>query len=114
MRFRLLSVVFVLTILLSLPRCAHHTPDSKHYIILAKYFRGDRDRHSLRTPFAYRVLVPLLAAHGPTDDLDFNFAAINVACTVAAYLLFVAYLKKLVTSSTELNVGFLLLVVSFP
>ena len=114
MRFRLLSVVVVLTILLSLPRFAHHTPDSKHYINLAKYFRGDLDRHSLRTPFAYRVLVPFLAAHGPSDDLDFNFAAINVGCTVAAYLLFVAYLKELVTSSTELNVGVLLLVVSFP
>ena len=114
MRFRFLSVIFVLTILLSLPRFAHHTPDSKHYINLAKYFRGDLDRHSLRTPFAYRVLVPFLAAHGPSDDLDFNFAAINVGCTVAAYLIFVAYLKKLVTSSTELNVGATLLVVSFP
>lgn len=114
MRFRFLSVVFVLTILLSLPRFAHHTPDSKHYINLAKYFRGDFDRHSLRTPFAYRVLVPFLAARCPSDDLDFNFAAINAGCTVAAYLIFVAYLKELVTSSTELNVGLLLLVVSFP
>jgi len=114
MRFRFLSVVFVLTILLSLPRFAHHTPDSKHYINLAKYFRGDFERHSLRTPFAYRVLIPFLVAHGPTDNLDFNFAAINVGCTVAAYLLFVAYLKKLVTSRTELNVATLMLVVSFP
>ena len=111
---RLVVVVILITVVLALPRFAHHTPDSKHYISLAKYLRGDVPREQLRGLFAYRILVPFLAATLPSDNLDLNFALINVLATILAYLVFIPYLKRFVTSQTDLNVGMLLLVVSFP
>lgn len=113
-RPRLVVVVILFTVGLALPRFAHHTPDSKHYINVAKYFQGDLPREQLLAPFAYRVLVPFLAAHLPSDNLDFNFALINVLATILAYLVFIPYLKRFVFTRTEFNVGMLMLVVSFP
>lgn len=114
MKLRFCIVVCLLTILLSLPRFAHHTPDSKHYIDLAKYFQGDLNKEDIRAPFAYRVLIPFMASLGPSKNLNFNFAIINVLCTTAAYLIFSVYLRQFFTSQTELNVGMLILIVSFP
>ena len=114
MHFRLFFVVITLTILLALPRFAHHTPDSPRYINLAKYFRSELPREQLLGPHAYRVLVPFLAAHIPSDNLAFNFALINVLATLIAYLIFIPYLKCFVTSRTDFNVGMLMLVMSFP
>jgi hypothetical protein len=111
---RLVVVVILITVVLALPRFAHHTPDSKHYINVAKYFQGDLPREQLLAPFAYRIFVPFLAATLPSDNLDLNFALINVLATILAYLVFIPYLKRFVTSQTDLNVGMLLLVVSFP
>jgi hypothetical protein len=107
-------MVILLTVVLALPRFGRRTPDSQHYIAVAEYFRGEVAREELRGPFAYRPLVPFLAARVPPANLDFNFAVINVAATVLAYLLFIPYLKRFVTSPTELNVGMLMLVVSLP
>lgn len=114
MGLRFYSITILLTILLSLPRFAHHTPDSKQYVNLAKYFRGDLPREQLRGPFAYRILVPFLAASLPSDNLDLNFALINVLATILAYLVFIPYLKRFVATRTDFNVGMLMLVVSFP
>ena len=111
---RLVWVVVLLTVVLGLPRFGRLTPDSRHYIAVAKYFRGAVARETLPRSFASRPLVPFLAARLPPANLDFNFAVTNIAATVLAYLLFIPYLKRFVTSSTELNVGMLMLVVSIP
>ena len=114
MGFRFYCIIILLTIVLSLPRFAHHTPDSKSYINVAKYFRGDLPREQLRGPFIYRFLAPLLAATLPSGNLDLNFALVNVLATILAYLIFIPYLRRFVATRTELNVGMLMLVVSFP
>jgi uncharacterized membrane protein len=114
MNFRHLAMIAAFTICLSLFRFGHHTPDSRHYVNLAKYFRGEAPKEDLHGPYAYRVLIPYLAASIPFDNLDLNFALINVAATVLAYLLFMYHLKRFVTSETELYVGMLILVFSFP
>jgi len=88
MRFRFVFVLLVLTILLSLPRFAHHTPNSKHYINLVRYYRGDLERHNLRTPFAYRALVPFLAARCPSDD--FLISTLGHPVNIAGRRAFVA------------------------
>ena len=113
-RSRLVWVVVLLTVVLGLPRFGRHTPDSRRYLAVAKYFRGEVPRERLSRAFASRPLVSFLAARLPPANLDFNFAVINIAATVVAYLLFIPYLKRFVTSSTELNVGMLMLVVSIP
>jgi hypothetical protein len=107
-------MVVLLTVVLGLPRFGRHTPDSRRYLAVAKYFRGEAARATLSRTFASRPLVPFLAARLPPANLNFNFAVINIAATALAYLLFIPYLKRFVTSSTELNVGMLLLVVSIP
>ena len=112
--FRVTLVVIIFTSLLSLPRFAHHTPDSRRYIKVAEYFRGDISRIELVGPYAYRVLVPLVAALIPLSNLDINFALLNILATILAYLIFARYLQQFVSSRTELNVGLFLLVVSFP
>ncbi len=113
-RYRFYLSIIILTVLLSLPRFAHYTPDSIHYVELAKYFRGDLSRADLFAPQAYRVLVPWVAAIIPIQNLDFNFAAINLVATIFAYFIFARYLGEFVHSRTQLNLGMLLLVVSFP
>lgn len=111
---RLVLVVILLTVILALPRFAHHTVDAKHYINVAKYFQGDLPREQLLAPFAYRVLAPFLAAHLPLSDLSASFALMNIAARIMAYLVFIPYLQRFATSRTDLNVGILMLVVSFP
>ncbi|MGH7369832.1 MAG: hypothetical protein ACREIN_02985 [Candidatus Methylomirabilaceae bacterium] len=88
---RLVWVVILLTVVLALPRFGRHSPDSLRYLALAKYFRGEVAREELRGPFAYRPLVPFLAAQLPPGNLDFNFAVIKIAATVLAYLLLIPY-----------------------
>jgi len=48
----LVLAVILLRVALALPRFGHHTPDSQHYIALARYFRGEVPREKLRGPFA--------------------------------------------------------------
>ncbi len=111
---RFYCIIILLTIGLSLPRFAHHTPDSKGYITVAKYFRGDAPREQLLGQFIYRFLTPFLAATLPSGNLDLNFALVNILATIIAYLIFIPYLRRFVATRTELNVGMLILVVSFP
>jgi hypothetical protein len=92
----------------------HHTPDSVYYIRLAEFFKGDATLSDLRPPYAYRVLLPFIAAHGPTDSLDLNFAIINIVCTIIACVVFFSYLKALGSNNTDASFGVLLLVLSFP
>ena len=114
MNRRLVLFIIVMTILLALPRFAHHTPDSAHYVALAKFFRGEVTRDSLRAPFVYRVLLPLLASYGPASALSVRFATINVMCTIMAYIVFFYYLEALFGDSTVASLGIFLLVFSFP
>jgi uncharacterized membrane protein len=58
--------------------------------------------------------VPFLAAHCLVEDLDLSFGLLNLLCTLGAYLAFVPYLRRFTHSREEVNVGMLLLVVSFP
>ena len=113
-RLRGAVVVTALTIVIGLPRFAQHTPDSPQYVELARYFRGDTERDRLAAPYAYRVLTPFFAAQLPMRDVSINLALINVLCTVLAYLTFARYLARLLPSRTDVNVGMLLLTVSFP
>jgi hypothetical protein len=111
---RLWIATILLTICLSIPRFAHRTPDSVHYVNLAQYFHGDVLRDQLLKPYAYRVLVPFLATLLPIDSLDNSIALINVCGTITAFLVFIAYLKRLGLSGSQISVGTLILVLSFP
>jgi len=111
---RIFIFVVTITTLLALPRFAHHTPDSKHYIELSKYFQGNLSKESLHPPHAYRIMTPYLASHGPSKDLNNNFAIINLIFTIFAYFMFYIYLKELFMHEREIQLGMLLLVFSFP
>lgn len=114
MRYRLLIMIVVMTILIGIPRFNHHTPDSIQYIKLAQYFRGILPRDQLLKPYALRILLPLIAAIIPITNLDINFALINIICTIISYILFVYYLNELGFKVVEINLGIILLVFSFP
>jgi hypothetical protein len=114
MRVRLLIVTILLTGCLGIPRFAHYTPDSPHYVNLARYFQGDLQKEQLLKPYANRPLVPLLATLLPIDSLDDSIALINILATIAAYLIFILYMKELGMSPLQVNVGILILVLSFP
>ncbi len=114
MHVRRWMVITLLTIILSIPRFAHYTPDSDKYVNLAQYFRGNTGQEQLLKPFAYRVAIPFLSTLLPVDDLGISIALINVAATIAAYLVFISYMKQLGMSPAQVNVGALLLVFSFP
>ena len=113
-RLKLPVAIIVMTIALAIPRFAHHTPDSKFYTALSGYFQGAVDRASLHPPYAYRPLLPLLASYGPSKSVDINFAIINVLFTIGAYFIFYRYLRLLLRTRAEVNVGLLLLIASFP
>jgi hypothetical protein len=114
MEARAFIIISVLTIIISFPRFADHTPDSHHYIDLGKYFKGELPKEKLVAPFAYRIMVPFIAANLPSDNLGFNIAIINVVATIIAYLLFFFYLRNFLLSREELIMGMLLLIFSFP
>ena len=57
---------------------------------------------------------PFLATLLPIDNLDNSIALINVLATVAAYLIFIAFMKHLGMYPTQLRVGVLIFVLSFP
>jgi hypothetical protein len=112
---KLILVIVGITFLLALPRFKHYVaPDSTHYVELASYFAGDLAKEELRTPFTYRVLVPFLAAIGPTNSLDLNFAIINILFTAGAFIVFYFYLQELLNDPSQINIGLLLLIVAFP
>lgn len=111
---RSLSIISLLIILIGLPRFAHHTPDSRHYIHLAQYIRGELPREQLLGPFAYRVALPFLAAAMPPADPGVSMAFINVAATAGACFLFIPYLRRLDFSEKETKTGMFLLIFSFP
>ena len=106
--------LLVITVLLSLPRFAHQTPDSAHYEALSRYFRGEVAVDALETPFAFRPALPWLAAQVPMANLSHAFASINLLFTCFAYLLFIPLWKRLLDSRAEVNAALLLAVVSFP
>ena len=114
MRFRIMLFIVLVTVLISLPRFAHRTPDSSRYIKVAKFLCGEMEKEELAVPFACRIFTPLLANLVPIDNLDVSFALVNILATVFAYLLFVPYLKNFLKSETELRFGIFVLVVSFP
>lgn len=114
-RLKIIFIIAGLTLLLALPRFKHYVaPDSVHYVELASFFAGDLDKGELRSPFAYRVLVPFLAALGPNQTLALNIAIINIFFTAAAFVMFYFYLQQLLTSQSQINLGLLLLIVAFP
>jgi len=113
MRVRLLIVTILLTGCLGIPSFAHYTPDSPHYVNLARYFQGDLQKEQLLKPYAYRPLVPLLATLLPIDSLDDSIALINILATIAAYLIFIRYMKELGMSPLQVDVGLLIFVLSF-
>lgn len=114
MNKRLFIFIVLATALLSIPRFAHQTPDSEFYIETAEFFRGNFSYNELLPPYAYRVLLPFLAAYGPTSQIDFNFAIINVISTILAYSIFYYFLKSLYKKEAEVVFGIIILVVSFP
>jgi hypothetical protein len=111
---RYVVVIFALTLLLALPRFAHHTPDSQFYLDLAGYFRGEVERVQLVAPYAYRVLLPWLASIMPLENLDLTIASLNVLFTISAYVAFFWFLREILSTSVELKVALFVLVISFP
>ncbi len=114
MNLRLIIAVVLVTTCMAVPRFAHQTPDSNHYIELAQYFQGEWPREKLTTPFVYRMLPSLLASIGPTPSIETNFAANNILFTIGAYLVFFMYLRKLPLSPEQTQLGLLFLLFSFP
>jgi len=114
MGFRLVVITVLLTIFLGIPRFAHHTPDSRHYVNLAGYFQGEVHKEQLLKPYASRILVPYMATLLPLDNLNTSMALINIGATISAYLLFIIFLKELGMTTRQVQIGTLVLVVSFP
>jgi hypothetical protein len=107
-------VTIFITVLLGIPRFAHKTPDSIYYIQTSNYFSGEMEKTELKTPFAYRIVIPYLAHLGPLRNLEFNFAIINLFATVLSYLIFAFFLKDFFGSDRQMKVGMILLLFSFP
>ncbi len=106
--------IVVGTLLLALPRFAHTTPDSIYYTDLARYFQGELDRVALHTPFAFRLLVPWIAAWLPLPSPAVAIATCSVAATCGAYLLAVRLWANFLETQRQLHVAAWLLVCSFP
>lgn len=102
------------TLILTLPRFAHTTPDSIYYTDLVWYFQGDLDRTALQTPFAFRFLLPWVAAWLPFLSPGAAIATCSVMATCGAYLLAVRLWANFLETQHQLNVAALLLVCSFP
>lgn len=102
------------TLLLAVPRFAHTTPDSVYYTDLVRYFQGDLARESLHTPFAFRWLVPWIAAWLPGMSPPFAIATCSVVATCAAYLMAVRLWTQLLCTQRQLHIAAALLVCSFP
>lgn len=103
-----------LTVLLALPRFAHTTPDSAHYVALVAYFQGDVARQALQTPFALRWALPWLAAWIPGVTPGTALAFCSVIATVLAYGCFARILDLLLTEAGQWRRGMAVLVISFP
>lgn len=114
MRLRCALAVAVLTAIVGIPRFAGQTPDSPFYVDVARYFEGGLERRQLAAPYAYRFLAPWLVAQVPVGDIGVRFAILNLACTIVAHLLWIPYLRRLFRGDREVNVGLLLVVLSFP
>lgn len=110
----LVLFIIVATTLLALPRFAHTTPDSVYYTDLVDYFRGTLAREALHTPFAFRWVVPRIAAALPGVPPPIAIALCSVLATMASYLIAAGLLTKLLRSQTQLIAAVFLLVVSFP
>lgn len=108
------AIIATLAVLMALPRFAHHTPDSKHYVNLALYFRGELERDNLVTPYAYRVLLPFVVSLVPFDNVDLIFAIIGVLCSILAYAVFFHYVAYMLPAPKQVNTALLLLLFSFP
>ncbi len=106
--------IVVGTLLLALPRFAHTTPDSIYYTDLLRYFQGDLDRAALQTPFAFRFLVPWVAAWLPLPSPAIAIATCSMVATCSAYLLAVRLWANFLETQRQLHVAALLLVCSFP
>lgn len=111
---RLWSATIILTVCLSIPRFAHTTPDSVHYVNLAQYFQGTVPRELLQGPHAFRVVVPILSTFLPFETPATGIALISVAATIAAYLVAIAYMKHLGMPPAQVILGTLVFVISFP
>lgn len=107
-------VIILVTVLLGIPRFAHKTPDSIYYLQTSKYFSGEMEKTELKTPFAYRIVIPYLAHLGPVKNLEFNFAVINLLITILSYLIFAFFLKEFFGSDHLMKIGMILLLFSFP
>ncbi len=112
-KYKIYLLISLFTILIAIPRFGHITSDVKHYINLAKFFRGNIEAEQLRDPFCYRILIPFLSSLLPFS-LELNFTIINILITIIAYFIFVPYLKEFTDSEEKLYFGIFILVISFP
>jgi hypothetical protein len=111
---RVILFIVVVTILLGLPRFAHQKPDSQYYLEVSRYVAGDGVAGPLKAPFAFRFIVPWLAAQGPTGNLRLNWGILNILVTMAAYLLVALFIYRLGAAPGEQRSAVLLLLLSFP
>lgn len=111
---RLALLIMVGTVLVCMPRFGHTTPDSVYYTDLVEYFRGLAGRETLQSPFAFRWVVPALAALLPGTSPETAMALCSVTATVLAYLVTVQLWSDYLTTPRQLYLAAALLVFSFP
>ncbi len=87
--------------------------DAAQYVALTQHFRGTPPVVALTPPFAYRPLVPGLAALLPTDAMT-AINIVNLAAMMLAVLLLLAILARLGLSPGRQFLGCWLYIVSFP
>lgn len=104
----------VLAAVLALPRFAHTTPDSAHYVALAQYFGGEVSREALQPPFAFRWALPWLASRMPVLPPDTALALCSLGSLLLAMVCIQRYLAALGFGRAEQQRGLLVMACSFP
>jgi len=113
-KIKLFLFIIISTILLSIPRFGHLTPDSIYYVELANFFKGSFSIFDLQTPYAYRLLVPLISSFIPIENSIISITLVNLFFTCGAYIVFYYFLTEIFINYKDVLFGIFLLIFSFP
>lgn len=87
--------------------------DSKEYISIVEYYKGNIAVDSLNTPFTYRAAVPYLASKMPFKPMT-ALNIINVISLIISYFFLFQLLQFLKFNDIEKIIGSFLYIISFP
>lgn len=87
--------------------------DAVDYLFCVKYYRDEIEKSEIRTPFAYRMLVPYFASFLPIGDALTSLNVMNVVLFCFSLILFYCTIRKLNFSSKHAVIGCYLLGLSF-